>query len=90
VNLIFDIVDFNFSYDSVDKAILANPHTFNRIPYSVEKCLSSAATTIDTYAPRSSASGKFPIYQADLSVNGCGRINDRLNVLAIAFFLCVL
>jgi len=64
VNLIFEIVDFDFSYDSVDKAILANPHTFNKISYSVEKCLSSAVSTIDTYTPTSSASGKFPNYQA--------------------------
>ncbi len=63
MNLIFEIVDFNFSYDSVDKAILANPHTFNKISYSVEKYLSSAVSTIDTYTSTSSASGKFPIFQ---------------------------
>jgi hypothetical protein len=78
MNLIFEIVDFNISYDSVDKVILANPHTFNKIPYSVEKCLSSVASTVNTYTTTSSVPGKLPIYKAKHSIKFLRlQINDH-------------
>lgn len=52
----------------MDKAILDNLHTFNGIAYSVEKVLNSAARTIDTFTPTSSASGMFLMFSIEHSV----------------------
>ena len=41
-------MDFNFSYDSVDKAILANPHKIHGTLYNVEKYLNIAASSANT------------------------------------------
>ncbi|CAF0762955.1 unnamed protein product [Adineta steineri] len=43
------------NYDSVDKAILDNPHMFNNISYIVEKYLGRTTTPIDECSPMSSA-----------------------------------
>ncbi|CAF4189871.1 unnamed protein product, partial [Adineta steineri] len=43
------------NYDSVDKAILDNPHMFNNISYIVEKYLGRTTTPIDECSPMSLA-----------------------------------
>lgn len=53
--LYFPNKNFDSSYDSVDRAILSNPHMFKGMSYSVEKCLS----LLSANTPPLLTSGKF-------------------------------
>lgn len=50
---------FRFSYDSVDKAMQDNPHTFDNIQYYVDKDSNTVSFNTNTIVIEKTTSGKF-------------------------------